>query len=171
MYISTHAYIHTTSIHVTTYTQKYTYANSTYVNINRIITLYVQVHSSLNRTTSRGIPAAPSSKPLPLLLPPVQSSSPGRGQQMGHLASKGNTESGSGRFPWQHLHFHRGNLRASPGGLERKTRPSGPGCGERSPGGTVPQPRRRGTAGTAPGPCRHSCLAQGQPLCRPGQPR
>ena len=56
--------------------------------------------------------------------------------------------------------------------------PAGQGvCCERSTGGTVPQPRQRGTAGTAPGPCRHSLqvcrqvLAQGPPLCRPGQPR
>ena len=50
---------------------------------------------------------------------------------MGHLGSKGNTESVSGPCPWQHLHFRqaRENLSASPGGLERKSRPSGPGCG------------------------------------------
>ena len=49
---------------------------------------------------------------------------------MGHLGSKGNTESVSGPFPWQHLHCHQGreNLSASPGGLERKSRPSRPRC-------------------------------------------
>lgn len=60
--------------------------------------------------------------PVLLILQMKFDRSPGKGQQMGHLGSKGNTESVWGHFPWQQLHFHqgRGNVRASPGGSEGK---------------------------------------------------